>query len=173
MSNEWWIGVEGCALAQGDLLPDCLVPSLIAVASPDGEVSEVSQVSCRLIVITQSCDLANGKAPFVALCPVNTLEEFEESNPSYKAKGKWEDVRRGRIEGLHLLAGYDDSLDNRKCLAVDFRQIISLPFQVAQNHADSLAPRWRLQSPYLEHFSQAFARFFMRVGLPDAIAPFK
>jgi hypothetical protein len=32
---------------------------------------------------------------------------------------------------------------------------------------------WRLQSPYLEHFSQAFARFFMRVGLPSAVPPFK
>jgi len=29
-----------------------------------------------------------------------------------------------------------------------------------------------LRSPYLEHFSQAFARFFMRVGLPTAIPPF-
>ena len=33
--------------------------------------------------------------------------------------------------------------------------------------------RWRLQSPFREHFSQAFARFFMRVGLPAAIPPFK
>ena len=25
--------------------------------------------------------------------------------------------------------------------------------------------------PFLEHFSQAFARFFMRVGLPSSISP--
>ncbi|MEZ2279409.1 MAG: hypothetical protein ACBR12_21120, partial [Microcoleus sp.] len=35
-----------------------------------------------------------------------------------------------------------------------------------------LNDRWRLKSPYLEHFSQAFARLFMRVGLPSAIPPF-
>jgi hypothetical protein len=28
------------------------------------------------------------------------------------------------------------------------------------------------RSPYLEHFSQAFARFFMRVGLPSTIPGF-
>jgi hypothetical protein len=38
--------------------------------------------------------------------------------------------------------------------------------------AAALGNRWRLQSPFLEHFSQAFARFFMRVGLPSAVPPF-
>ncbi len=33
----------------------------------------------------------------------------------------------------------------------------------------NLGPRWRLDSPSLEQFSQAFARFFMRVGLPRTI----
>jgi hypothetical protein len=58
-------------------------------------------------------------------------------------------------------------------LVVDFRQIISLPFAYLSRHAEQLGPRWRLQSPYLEHFSQAFARFFMRVGLPSALPPFR
>ncbi len=31
-------------------------------------------------------------------------------------------------------------------------------------------PRLRLLPPYREHLSQAFARFFMRVGLPVAVA---
>jgi len=30
-------------------------------------------------------------------------------------------------------------------------------------------PRLRLRPPYREHLSQAFARFFMRVGLPTDI----
>jgi hypothetical protein len=32
--------------------------------------------------------------------------------------------------------------------------------------------RLRLLPPYREHLSQAFARFFMRVGLPVDIPPF-
>jgi hypothetical protein len=58
-------------------------------------------------------------------------------------------------------------------LIVDFRQIFSLPFEYLTTRAEELGDRWRLDSPFLEHFSQAFARFFMRVGLPSAIPPFK
>lgn len=40
---------------------------------------------------------------------------------------------------------------------------------VAATYALSSLHRWRLRSPFLEHFSQAFALFFMRVGLPFGI----
>jgi hypothetical protein len=82
-------------------------------------------------------------------------------------------VRQGRVEGLHLLASQIDPSNNRSCLVADFREIYSLPIEYLKQHAESLGPRWRLQPPYLEHFSQAFARFFMRVGLPASIPPFK
>ena len=36
-----------------------------------------------------------------------------------------------------------------------------------------LGPRGRLQSPFLEHLSQAFARFFMRIGLPSTVPEFR
>jgi hypothetical protein len=62
------------------------------------------------------------------------------------------------------------SVANRS--SINFREIYSLPIGYLQQHAVALGPRWRLQSPFLEHFSQAFARFFMRVGLPSTIPPF-
>ena len=37
--------------------------------------------------------------------------------------------------------------------------------------AASQGPRLRLNPPYREHLAQAFARFFMRVGLPVDIPP--
>ena len=61
---------------------------------------------------------------------------------------------------------------SREAFVVNFREIFSLPIGYLQTHATSLGMRWRLSSPYLEHFSQAFARFFMRVGLPSDIPPF-
>jgi hypothetical protein len=70
------------------------------------------------------------------------------------------------IEGLHLLASPTEPANNRGALVVDFREIYSLPFDDLVSRAPQFGPRWRL--PYLEHFSQAFARFFMRVGLPCA-----
>jgi hypothetical protein len=126
-----------------------------------------------LIVMTQSCDLENNKAAHVSLCPIYRLNEFEQNNQSFTKKGAWESVRKGRVEGLHLLASPQSPTENRESFVVDFGQIVSLPIEYLSDHADSLEHRWRLNSPYLEHFSQAFARFFMRVGLPSAIAPFK
>ena len=48
-----------------------------------------------------------------------------------------------------------------------------LPFSYLTRHAAALGNRHRLQSPFLEHFSQAFARFFMRVGLPSSIPAYE
>jgi hypothetical protein len=101
------------------------------------------------------------------------LTVFEEINPSFKKRGVWEEVRQGRREGLYLVPSPEHPENNRDALVVDFRQIISLPIAYVTRHAGGLGTRWRLQSPYLEHFSQALARFFMRVGLPSAIPPFK
>ena len=80
---------------------------------------------------------------------------------------------RTSSDGLHLLASPEEPRNNRQALVVDFRQIFSLPVAYLKRHADQVSHRWRLQSPYLEHFSQAFARFFMRVGLPVDLPPFK
>jgi len=174
--EPWWQITSGSVLAQGDLLPDCLLPIFVAVDEQTavGDVIVPGSLKrARLIILTQSCDLENGKAEFVALCPAHLLSEFEADNPEFQKKGKWELVRKGRREGLHLLAGMEQPADNRTALVVDFRQIISLPLEYLANHAASLGDRWRLESPYLEHFSQSFARFFMRVGLPSSIPEYK
>ena len=61
-----------------------------------------------LIVITQSCDLANAKVQFAALCPIYGLDHFESINPDFTKRGRWESVRKGRVEGLHLLGSPED-----------------------------------------------------------------
>ena len=166
---SWWVPASG-GLAQGELLPGCLVP---VVSERFGlETQDIDVADADLIVITQSCDLANLKATAVSLCRYYSLTEFETINPSYAKKGVWEEVRRGRREGLYMLASPTAPADNRAALVVDFRQIFSLPYACLANHAAARGDRWRLLPPYLEHFSQAFARFFMRVGLPAAVPAF-
>jgi hypothetical protein len=77
-----------------------------------------------------------------------------------------------RSEGLYMQPSSVDVTDNRDAYVVDFRMIVSLPIGYLARHAESLGDRPRLCSPYVEHFSQAFARFFMRVGLPSQIPAF-
>ena len=138
---------------------------------PQSRSADLTIHTVDLVIVTQSCDLTNAKNGLVALCPIYSLKVFESVNPSYAKKGHWEEVRKGRREGLHLLASPTDPGNGREAFVTNFREIYSLPFGYLAQHAASLGSRWRLDSPFLEHFSQAFARFFMRVGLPSAVPP--
>jgi hypothetical protein len=170
--NLVWEIYTGRDLRQGDLLKCCAVPLVGEDFGPTDGDAEILVEQRDLIVVTQSCDLENAKTQFAALCPIVKLDVFEESSPEFRSRGRWENVRKGRVEGLHMLASPENVSDNRLARVVDFRQIFSLPIGYLQKHAESLGDRPRLKSPYVEHFSQAFARFFMRVGLPAPIPEF-
>ena len=175
MAKAFWTKVSGKGLAQGDLLPGCLVPKFGADfgAAGAGAVEDIDLAPSTLIVVTQSCDLENGKVELVALCPTHTLDEFANVNTKYKNLKEWDNVRKGRIEGLHMLGSPSNPEDNSGALVVDFGQIFSLPPAYLEKLAEGLGERLRLDSPFLEHFSQSFARYFMRVGLPSQIPAFK
>ncbi len=168
-----WLNYRGSDLQQGDLLAGCAVPVVKEDFEPSDAAGDIQVEERDLIVLTQSCDLSNSKTLVAALCPYFTVAEFESVNTDFKKKGQWEQVRKGRVEGLHMLASPTQPDNNRVAVVIDFRQIFSLPVPYLQRHADSLGDRQRLNSPFLEHLSQAFARFFMRVGLPVSIPEFK
>lgn len=175
--ESFWVQVKENSLRQGDYIPECNVPLCTFPSGSDQSsgnlVWDVEMKVKDLIVLTQSCDLENKKAQFVALCPIYSVSDFESANPSFAQKGRWNEVRRGRVEGLYLLASPQNPLDSWSALVVDFREIHSLPIEYLTAHVTEIGDRWRLKSPYLEHFSQGFARFFMRVGLPSSIPEFK
>ena len=170
--ESYWEKIIKTNLRQGDFPINCPVPVFSELPKENLSL-EVEIGKADLIVVTQSCDLEHGKSELVALCPIYSLTEFETANPKAAQKGFWKQVRRAKIEGFHLLSSFENPKNNRECSVVDFREIYSLPFEFLTKHAASSKIRWRLKSPYLEHFSQAFARFFMRVGLSANIPPFK
>ena len=171
--KRWWLEVDGPRLAQGDYLPGCLVPFFKPDYGTEDRTEEVPVKEYNCIVVTQTCDLEQDKSPLVALCPIYPITEYQEVNLKFREKGAWERVRQGRIVGLHMMASQADPENNQACLVADFREVYSLPVEYLKQHASNLGRRLRLKSPYLEHFSQAFARFFMRVGLPSSISQFE
>lgn len=174
-SNAWELAAAH-DLRQGELLRACPIP-LVTHLEPEaahGSVCDVTVTRMDVIVVTQSCDLAvrgsqPPKAELVAVCPVYSLGEWTERNPKFARPDNRETARLGRVEGIHLLASPLAPTDNQDALVAHFRQIVTIPLRVAATHARSNPTRWRLRSPFLEHFSQAFALFFMRVGLPFGI----
>lgn len=174
--EPFWVECTEPILRQGVHLPDCLVPIPTEDFDSRAKAGETVEIPCDvydLIVVTQSCDLVNEPKPqFVILCPIYPIAEFESVNQNFKKKGRWNDVLKGRVSGLHLLASPISPDNNREALVVDFREIYSLPYNYLMRRVSDLESHWRLRSPYLEHFSQAFARYFMRVGLPSDIPRF-
>ena len=168
----WWTTTSGEQLAQGDYLPRCRTPVVPAEFGDRDEFTLTSKTA-DLVVLSQSCDLVNQKLTQVILCPAWPVTRLMAVDPQYAKPKALEPIRRGAIPTLHLLASPATPDDNLSALYLDFRQVISLPVGYLQRHAANLGERRRLASPYVEHLSQAFARFFMRVGLPSDIAPYK
>jgi hypothetical protein len=162
------------------LLPDCLIPEFTeSFGDAAAETSTIYTNLANLIILSQTCDLTQGKLLLVALCPVWTVPAFEEAQnaagrtrPPGWWRDYWNNVRKGRSATLHLLASPTEPSEARSSLIVDSRAIYSLPVTYLAPRTEQIGDWWRLRSPFLEHFSQAFARSFMRVGLPSSVPEF-
>jgi len=91
----------------------------------------------------------------------------------YKPSKDIKDIKDGKKWNLTMLDKRDAEAEGNLSIShqvIDFHEVLSLPlaFLTAWVHASGMN-RLRLLPPYREHVSQAFARFFMRVGLPQDI----
>jgi len=157
-------------ILQGDFIEDC--PVII----PPSELSDEMEVCIRnydVVIMSQSCDLVQGKIDLVLVCPFWSLREFGERVTYYKSPEGREALRRGYLPGYHLLNKCEIDGFKTDLLVVDFRTVYSVSFNFILDYIEKRINRLRLLSPYREHLSQAFARFFMRVGLPVDIPSFK
>jgi hypothetical protein len=158
-SETFWTEVTGENLAQGDLLPDCLVPVFPADYAQT-EVSPAVQVrKLDLIVMTQSCDLENHKVNLVAMCPIMTIDQLTIQDHKYGKPDRLDEIRKGKFEALHMLSSTYTLSDRWGVRIVDFREIHSLPVQFLSSHALKLGKRWRLKSPISSTFHRLLHAF--------------
>ena len=173
----WYTVAVGDDLEQGDILEDCPVfvpPDELANHSVESE-SQVPFLCdhTHVIVMSQTCDLVKGREKLedVLLCAVWCPDNLKDDDMFAKVEN-WENARRGRFPAFHVLAKCELKKHNCNVRLVDFRRLYSLPLSFVRARA-KISPRIRLMPPYREHLSQAFARYFMRVGLPADIPQFK
>jgi hypothetical protein len=170
--HPWYEIGEWSSLEQGDFLPNC--PTL---SPPEDLADRIANISLgdsveipsiitfgHLIVMSQSCDLQQKSVDQVLLCAMFDASKFESN------KDRRGDIRKGRRPALHMLEKLEGPTFKFEQQVVDFRKIYTLPLDFALRFAQNLGDRVRLQSPYKEHLSQAFARYFMRVGLPTTLS---
>ncbi|MGC9528318.1 MAG: hypothetical protein ACP5D7_22515 [Limnospira sp.] len=190
MTKDWYEIVDAdCELTQGDLIPGCPIltwktelPQLNNLQS-ETEVlkASVEAIQADVIVMTQACDLENYKVENVILCPHFSLSEYKQGweevmsgknqNPSAKAwRRHCDDIKDGYIWNLSMLNYFNSEILSVEHRVVEFHEVYTIPRyfleSLLQQRGES---RLRLLPPYREHLSQAFARFFMRVGLPIGV----
>jgi len=175
---QWYKVVDGTEqILQGDFLYSC--PIILPITAIEPEKIEQKIVSTKVIeydvvIMSQSCDLMFKKLDLVLVCPIWSLDEFEKRNDFFKSRTGKEALRQGNVPGYHLLNKCDvEGFATTNYLVVDFRNVYGVPFDFLTDLAKRKGKRLRLLPPYREHLSQAFARFFMRVGLPIDIPQFK
>jgi len=188
MTELWYKAVDArTPLTQGDLILNCpIVRWRAGVQFTEGAESEQLKGAQEVgvldvIVLTQACDLENSKVSAVILCPAYPLSQHradweelrtqrEEKITTKAWQSHCDDLKDGYIWNLAMLnegSGGELRTEHR---VVDFHEIYSTPRNFleswlrAQGHA-----RLQLLPPYREHVSQAFARYFMRVGLPTPV----
>jgi hypothetical protein len=172
---SWFEVTAGADLAQGDILLGCPVPCVDTLALPleqDQEIPVVVQ-DLDLSVVTQSCDLEHDKVNEVLLAEVVAWDVVKRSGDAHLKKTEFRKALvQGNVPGYSLLRKSEESVSLPWSLA-DFHRLHVLPKGYVEAFADQTGNRLRLLPPYREHVSQAFARFFMRVGLPhDGAAAF-
>jgi len=173
VAEQWYEIAVGRELHQGDILFEC--PTIVPIFSGPRPADLDAEVRiCDLVVITQTCDLVQSKVPSVLFCSLFRIRDAVEQ---VEALRSWE-IRKGlpagRIPALHLLdeIRLQDAAElDTPFLVVDFSTPVSLPCEYVAQFAETKPRRPRLLPPYREHLSQAFARYYMRVGLPSDIDP--
>lgn len=183
MADPWYEAVSGDAgILQGDLILAC--PLLVWKQDPqiegegnDEELASLFEIVAEdVVVMTQACDLEQGKVTEVVVCSMHSLEEMQtlwarsQQGAGEKAWRKFFDkINSGSVWNLAVLNRGEVNGLKTTHRVVDFHDISTIPLKYLQKIAAKRGTRLRLRPPYREHLSQSFARYFMRVGLPASV----
>lgn len=190
--TEVWFKEAGPAdgLLQGDLIlgldvygaPD---PSRVAKGADGIERADVDHYRTPAVVLTQSCDLVDNGIhqpnETVLLARTTTLTRFRMQShwvhDQALSDGEIEGVAEGLRPGLLMLdrldaSGIQSYEIEQEYWVVDFSAPLVVDYEQLKAALPGLT-RFHLTAPYREHVSQAYARYTMRVGLPQGLPDFR
>jgi hypothetical protein len=151
-------------LDQGDIIEDCPV---VLISDIDPDMLDAPQIDCalnRVIVVTQTCDLANQKARFVTVAVVRAAQDLIEEQ-LVKASDIRGPIRGGRVYGYYFLPkSVERDLPE---MIVDFRQLHTIPHDILISLCRLGKRRARVQPLYREHLARHFGDTYSRIGLPE------
>lgn len=159
-------------ITQGDIIKGCPVPIIKKFTGIEpNQTIEAEIETIDGIIMTQACDIENQKIDNIILCSITSKHDFESQmiamqKSNKEIKKNIESIIKGQQNAYHIINQYKTESFSQDYFIINFKDIFSIPVKLAKNIASTNGRRLRLCPPYREHLSQAFARYFMRVGLP-------
>ena len=152
---------------QGDIIDGCPLhhlesfdrASLLAERELDSVVSTYS----RVLVLTQTCDLARQKSSAVLIAVVRDAAEMVRQG-ILKAVDVQGPIRGGRVFGWYYLPSFEPS--GLPESVVDLRQIHTIRRDLLSTLCNHGKRRARIRPLYREHLARHFAETYARIGLP-------
>jgi len=149
---------------QGDIIEGCPIVFLTAFDADSLAPQEVESPPARVLVLTQTCDLANQKVTNVVCAVVRDAQHLLEQH-LLKAADIRGPVRAGRVFGWYFLPR-NTELGLPEML-VDLRQIHTVRLDLLTALCRRGQRRARVQPLYREHLARHFADTYSRIGLPE------
>ncbi|MBI1831888.1 MAG: hypothetical protein HYR84_10610 [Planctomycetes bacterium] len=150
-------------LDQGDLLVDCPIANVTDFSSSHPEHAQMKLDLHRVIVLTQTCDIANSKIDRFAVACVFEAQTLIDSKvvKAIDVKGP---IRAGRVWGLYFLPAFAEAGLGE--MIVDLHRLNTIRFQLLDDLRRATKRRARLLTPYREHLAKHFGDTYSRIGLP-------
>ncbi|MCE5209615.1 MAG: hypothetical protein LLG42_15070 [Chloroflexi bacterium] len=151
-------------MEQGDFIDNFPMPMVPVkpFSINENQSNQLLLENYNVIILSQSCDLNKyGDEDDVILCPRQNFIETNQNN-----KDDWKKLVSGRIISLHLINKSDIENYSFDYQIVALNHIFPIPFGYVKEIAKQSSQRIRMLPPYREYLAQAFARQFLRIGLP-------
>jgi hypothetical protein len=153
---------------QGDIIADCPVQHIARfderITWGDVTSLDIDTDLCRVIVLTQTCDLANAKTTTALVARVHDAAELLRHGLLKTADIRGP-IRSGRVFGWYFLPANPGRALPESLLDLHQLHTIRLDLLGALNLAGKRI--CRLTTPYREHLAQHFATTYARIGLPE------
>jgi hypothetical protein len=151
-------------LDQGDIIDGCLLMEL-ATFDLDGNSPPATHYGFRrIIVLTQTCDLANAKARTIAAAVILDAQSLVDEQRLKPADIRGP-VRAGRVWGWYFLPKNAEL--GLPEMIMDVRQLHTVRIDLLTALCQRGQRKARVQPLYREHLAKFFADTYSRIGLPE------
>ncbi len=149
---------------QGDLIDGCPVASVTDFSADQLERAKVQLELNRVVVVTQTCDLANQKTLAALVASVFDAQHLVDAQILKLADVRGP-IRAGRVWGWYFLPARTDLGLGE--MIVDLRRLHTVRLDLLLSLCRTRKRRARHQTPYREHLAKHLADTLSRIGLPQ------